>query len=306
MKKFDIFLTIFVCLLIISIIISPSKYISASLNGISAWTFNVLPCVLPFMILTKILSSLETTEKFSKKFFAPIGKIYKTSPFAGYAFLMSIISGYPVGAKIICDLYEDKKITKTDAHKMTSFCSNSGPMYIIGTVGCLLLNDYIAGIIILISHIFSALINGLLYRKIKIKEDNSNEILHQSSSTSFGEIVYSSIQSILVVGGIICLFFIIIEWLTSLFNIFPLPLKCLFEGIIEITKASIDICRFLPKIVAIFLLSIVITFGGISTILQSIAILKKVGIKTTLFVFQKFTQAIFAGIIALILSIIIY
>jgi len=306
LKKFDIFLSIFVSFLIISIIISPTKYISASLDGISVWTFNVLPCVLPFMILTKILSSLETTEKFSKKFFSPIGKIYGTSPLAGYTFIVSIISGYPVGSKIICDLYENNKISKNDAIKMTSFCSNSGPMFIIGSVGCLMLNDYLAGVIILISHIISALLNGLLYKNLRVKEEKSNGKIIQKASNSFGDIVYSSIQSILLVGGIICLFFIIIEWASPILNVFPFPLKCLFEGAIEITKASIDASTISSKIGAISLLSIIITFGGLSTILQSLTILKKVGIKTSLFILQKFTQAIIAGLISFLIASIIY
>ena len=119
---------------IASIIISPAKYIAQGLNGISAWAFNVLPSVLPFMFFTKALSSLGQIEKLTRPFQRVTKALFNTPPISFYAFFMAILSGYPVGSKMIADLYIQGKISKDEAYRMSAFCSTSGPMFIIGAV----------------------------------------------------------------------------------------------------------------------------------------------------------------------------
>ena len=306
LKKIDIILSIFWSLVVISIILQPERFISASLNGISAWAFNVLPCVLPFMIISKILLNLSPIETLSKKIFSPIGKIYGTSAMSGYCFFMSIISGYPVGSKLILDLHEKGEITTQDACKMSSFCSNSGPMFIVGSVGCMFLKDYTAGIIIFISHILSALINGLVYRGLTINSPQTKRSLKGEKKASFGDVIYSSVQASLIVGAIICLFFIVIEWTSPFLTIFPVEIRGVFEGIIEITKGSMDLSNLSSKVLSISLLSFVITFGGISTILQSMSFLKKAGVSSWLFTLQKLSQATIALVISMVFTLIFY
>ena len=58
-----------------------------------------------------------------------------------YAFIMGIISGYPVGAKIINKFVEEGTCTKSEAERMLAFTNNSGPLFIIGTVGISLFGD---------------------------------------------------------------------------------------------------------------------------------------------------------------------
>ena len=65
-----------------------------------------------------------------------------------YAFIMGIISGYPVGAKIVNKFIEDGTCTKQEAERMLAFTNNSGPLFIIGTVGISLFGDTTIGIIL--------------------------------------------------------------------------------------------------------------------------------------------------------------
>ena len=170
MKKYKTFLSIFVFYVIINMIIFPEIYINQAFNGISAWAFNVLPSVLPFMFFTKVLTSLGSLNGLSRIFKRPCKFLYKTHQTSSLVFLTSVISGYPVGAKMTADLYNQGVITRMDAFKMSSFCSTSGPMFIIGAVGIGMLGNAKYGYIIFICHAVGALINGLLYRNLQIKE----------------------------------------------------------------------------------------------------------------------------------------
>ena len=280
-------------------ILSPAKYVSATFDGISAWALNVLPSVLPFMFFTKILSSFGNTDTLSAPFCKPCRFLFNTSPQSVYAFLMAIISGYPVGAKITSDFYMQGEISKEDAYKMTSFCSTSGPMFIVGAVGTMMLKSTTAGYIILLSHILGAILNGILYRKIKVKDDGqaSSNVTPQKSDLS--SIVVDSALSILSVGVIIAIFFVVITALSPLFSILPSPFSQVFSGLIEITRGCIDASKLANLKLATAICSFVIGFGGFSTILQSMTFLGKIKMPTGLFILQKFTHGIFSLLITL-------
>jgi len=285
----------------IAIIISPGKFISAGLNGFSAWTFNVLPSVLPFMIISSLLLSTGYIKKICKPFARPFKKLFNTGSYSAYTFFVSIISGYPVGSKIIAELYEEKKISKSDAVRMSSFCSNSGPMFIVGAVGVSMLLSATAGYVILLSHILGAVFNGFLYRNYKIKEEPRILIQVPQKSHSFADIIENSCKSILLVGTIISFFFIIIEFLSIPLAFLSPQVQSVIFGIVEITKGCSMISANFSIKTATVLSSIIITFGGLSTIIQSTSLLKRVNMPIRLFALQKFSQAIFSGVISLAL-----
>ncbi len=317
-------LTLLVIFFLINMIVSPAKFIEQSLDGISAWAFNVLPSVLPFMFFTRLLSSIGQLEKITH----PLGKfsrkLFGTPSISIYTFLMAILSGYPVGSKMVADLYSQKSITKQDAFRMSAFCSTSGPMFIVGAVGTMMFKSTTVGYVLFISHIIGAFLNGLIYRnltiannKIKIfnfhknKEIENNEKNKQISespekkSIDISEIVLSSTLSILSVGCIITIFFIIIECFSPILNLLPESLAGFWEGIIEITKGCLSLSNLPNLNLAVLLCSFVISFGGISTLLQSITMLNKVEMPLKIFTLQKLTHAILSTLLTAILIIFI-
>ena len=174
MKKAKWILSILLLFIIISLAISPNIYIEACENGIIVWATVILPAIFPFLFFTKILTDLGIINIITNKF-KIFANAYKTKPISLYAFCMSILSGYPVGAKVVCDLYQKGFIDKQDAFKISTFTSNSGPMFILGSVGIGMLHSKTLGLIMLFSHIFGALLNGLIYRNYKVK-NNTNRV----------------------------------------------------------------------------------------------------------------------------------
>ncbi len=256
------------------------------------------------MIISELLIGTGYIEKICKPLSYPFVKIYKTSSYSFYVFFISILSGYPVGSKMIADLYEQNKISKADAFRMSSFCSNSGPMFIVGAVGTSMLLSATAGYIILLSHVLSAIINGILYRNLKVKNEVSECVVLQEKKMSFGDIIENCCKSILTVGSIIMFFFIIIEFISLFIGFLSPQIQSVLFGIVEITKGCQSISNNFTLKMATILSTVVITFGGISTALQSISLLKRVKMPLRIFILQKFTQCIFAGIIASILCFI--
>lgn len=298
-KGIKFLFTLLVIFFLLNMLIAPAKYLQTALSGLSTWATIVLPSVFPFMFFTRVLTSLGYVEKFTKPFTKFSTFLYKTSPLSFYVFFMAIMSGYPVGSKMIADLYVARKINRTDAYRMSAFCSTSGPMFIIGAVGIGMFKSATIGYILFISHVLGAMLNGLIYRNVTASDtDNDKEEQISSAGTDISSIVQSCVQSILAVGGIITIFFIIIEVFSPLFSFLPLPLSAFLEGVIEITKGSLSLSTLTSPKLAVLLCSFVIGFGGISTILQSITMLNRVKIPLKLYILQKLTHGLLSMLVS--------
>ncbi|MGN1201415.1 MAG: hypothetical protein ACI4R8_04075 [Candidatus Caccovivens sp.] len=255
-----------------------------------------------------MLSGLDVMPTLTRPLSPITTKLFKTPPISIYAFCMAILSGYPVGSKMVADLYLQGKITKEDAFKMSSFCSTSGPMFIIGAVGIGMFKDAQIGYILFVSHSLGAILNGILFRNLKIKDsvkEETQEIPPISNKTDLSDIVLSSTLSILSVGCIITIFFIVIECFSPLLSLLPESLRFLCEGLIEITKGCLSLSSLQNRFIATLLCSFVISFGGISTVLQSLTMLAKVKMPVKLFVLQKLSHACLSSLLTFILMIIL-
>ena len=163
-KRSYIFLSLIIVFIIICFALNPKHYMQQTLYGLEVFAKNVFPSLFPFFVFTKILTGLNCVNDFAKHFGGITKKLYNTSGISAYALFMAVISGYPVGAKVVSELYKENKLTKQEVNRVITFTSTSGPLFIIGSVGVGMLNSFKCGLVMLLCHILASLINGLLYR----------------------------------------------------------------------------------------------------------------------------------------------
>ncbi|MGN1227258.1 MAG: nucleoside recognition domain-containing protein [Christensenellales bacterium] len=287
----------------IALIISPAHYINSANEGIMLWANNLLPALFPFFVLTKLLMEIDVLEP-ATRFLAPImKKIFNTNSNSSYLFIISILSGYPVGSKIVADAYNLGKIDYAELHRLITFTSVSGPLFIIGTVGINMLSNSCYGYIILFSHIASAILNGVCYKNYTPKTMYSIKVENnkKTSKSVLTIAVKNSIDSILLIGGLVCLFYVSMDAISSLITLPPI-----LQGIIEITKGCYEIS---VSNLSINLKTIIctglITFGGLCIHSQAMYFLKECNVSYKFFLMQKLTQTFFAVTIASILVLFI-
>lgn len=319
MKKGKLFLTLLILVIITALIVNPKHYMEITLNSLIVWSTLLVPSLFPFFFFTRLFSSLNLTNSIAKLFQPITKRLYRCSGTSGYIFTMSILSGYPVGSKITADLYKNGLIGENEIKTITAFTSNSGPMFILGTVGIGMLLSKTAGIIILISHIFGAIINGFIYRQKNSHEKQKIKYLKTDNKDILTETMSNSIQSILMVGGYVVICFVISNIFIDLkiFNPIAMLIENIFKidrnivinilsGIIEMTNGCLSISSLnlsiqIKTIICCFLIS----FGGISTLLQAMNFLKKCGVSYKWFSLQKITHSIISTICCVLLSLII-
>lgn len=264
------------------------------------------------LILGKILN------KYMKPIFNVRGE-------GAFAFIMGIISGYPMGAKIATNFRKNNICTKEECERLLSFTNNSGPLFIIGTVGILMFGSTTIGLLLFITHILACISVGIIFRFWKINYSSTlSSTSHYAnkkyyvSFSNLGEVlansITSSISTILLIGGFVVIFSSIISILKSsgfinilstcffpLFNFINIdtsfinPLIC---GFFEITNGINSISSIACKKLSIniILTSFLLGFGGISVLLQVLSITSKTDLSIKPYLYGKILQGILASV----------
>ena len=290
--------------LMLLIIINPEAFSNSTISGIKLFFYSVLPGLFPFMFLTKLLTELGVVFKITKRFSGVSEKIFGTPGVSLYCFFMSILSGYPIGAKIIADLYNKHLISEEDAKRMSFFCTTSGPIFVIGAVGVGMLSSFKLGVIIYISHILSSLIFGVVYNLIfKQKNQSQTSIIFCSKPREnlIASALSETISSLFMVAGFITIFYLftellsilkIIDFLSNILaKILPFTQISVREfsgilyGLAEVTHGAKDLSLLGHHLAPI--ICGLISFSGVSIIMQSMSFLQQAKIKTHSFIFSK-------------------
>ena len=314
MKKLSNYLLTFsIILFCFGLVFFSSSNIESVHNALDLFLNAIFPSLFPFLIVSELLCHTFVISLISSKL-GPIMKIFNSPKISAYPFVMGLISGYPVGARIVANLRTENKITKLEGDRLLVFTNNAGPLFIIGSIGTSIYLNTSIGFLLYFVHLFSCIVTGIVFgnfykRNYRDISTVSNQELNLSS---FGEIVSNSIKKAFVtlstVCGFVVLFSLIISMLQSsgiLSVIFRNNtwLETISLGILEITSgikliSKITVNSLTPNLVATaFLLG----FGGISVMLQVWSTISKTDLSIKPYVLGKIFNGMLSAIIMLIL-----
>lgn len=290
MKKFcNVAYTVIFALILYAFIKEPSKYMQSFVNGLSAWAYNVLPALFPFAVLTTLFTKCIPKSKFSvTKLLFGVN--------CDAVLCASLLCGYPIGAKTIADSNAD---TAT-ACKLATFCSSPNPVFVVATLGNKLLQSTTATAIIIVAQLLAVLINGLSYKRLATMEDS----VTVNTNTDFGKTITNSVLSVLSVGGLIALFYMLADVAKSFLpNDIANSLSVAFAiGLLEMTNGVIGVCNTADLFSATVLCSTLIAFGGVCIFAQCYTFLSCKGVKVFPLLKYKTTQAGYATVLTYILA----
>lgn len=320
-------LAILFCLFSIGLILFSKNNLVAAKNGLILWATAVVPSLFPFFVSTELLNNTNIV-KFLGKILNPIMRPLFDVPGEGaFAFLMGLISGYPVGAKIVSNFIDNGICTKEEAERMLAFTNNSGPLFIIGTVGITLFGSTTIGILLFITHVLACISVGIILRIFSYRKKlsyrglnrgySSNDTNNNVSFSSLGEIlgksITNSISTILMIGGFVVIFSVIISilnqshildiltsFLSPILSIFNFPTELInpfLSGIVELTNGVSLVASTHIKAISIniVLCAFLLGFGGFSILLQVFSIISKSRLSIKTYAFGKLLQGIFAA-----------
>ena len=314
--------------LLILLALRPQRYAAACAEGIALWAKVVLPALFPFLVLTAWIARSGMADGLGRKLSPLLRRCGLPAASAG-AFLLSIVSGYPVGSRVVADLQRRGKIGRADAERLSILCSTSGPMFILGSVGSAMFGGGKAGAALLSAHLFGVLavaLPVLLFRNTSAAAEPSPSPAAQRSaaraaatqarapSGTLGETVREAVLSVLCVGGFIALANVALCAAEDLLLLAPpraLAELCLrpfgaqacaegiVYGLIEATRG----CAALAAAGAAGLpfAAFAITFGGASILAQQLAFLRPAGVRAGRFIAVKAAQGCAAALFCALL-----
>ncbi|SHF49075.1 sporulation integral membrane protein YlbJ [Ornithinibacillus halophilus] len=324
-----------------ALIIFPKDAFEASIRGLDMWWEVVFPSLLPFFITAELLLSFGVV-RFLGVLLEPVMRpLFKVPGVGSFAWTMGMASGYPTGAKISVRLREENQLSQIEAERLVSFTNASSPLFIFVAVSVGFFNDAKLGLLLAACHYIGNALVGVCMRfygrnetisKPKIKKEKVSlrrafRVMHETRLKDprplgeiMGDAVLNSIKTLVMVGGFIILFSVLTKLLflieitplvailvESVFQIINLPPELslpFIAGLFEITIGANMISKELvdPFLANIIIVSFILGFNGFSVQAQVASIISKTDIRF----FPYFFARILHGVIASLLTIILY
>lgn len=217
----------------------------------------IIPSLFPFMVCVLMLIKSGFCIKnriVNNTLYAIFGQNFDMF----FVFLLSMLGGYPVGARLINEQYRQNIIDKKTADIMLMYCVNAGPAFVISAVGSGVFGSYTIGIVLLFSHIIASVILAAVCG-IKLKRHNclykATQPTIKNFSENFVESVADASASILKICSFIILFSSLNAYLDYFFGDMPILRNIAFFT--EVTSA-------VTKTNNIVFISFLLGFAGVS------------------------------------------
>ena len=250
--------------LFIYLFISNPNIIIDSVNAsLDIFINNIFVSLFPFFLLADILINYN--------YIYYLSKIFKFK--YSYIILMSMISGLPSNAKYISNLLDNNQISTHDAEILLSITFFPNPMFVIGTVGTIMMNNTKLGIILLINIYLSNLILYIYYYN-KLERKNITINTNQLAFPNLlKESILKNINTLLVILGTIVLFILLSNIIFNYIKLNPL-IQSIIASLLEMTSGIKKISILsLNTNLKFTLISTSLMFSGLSIITQALSIL---------------------------------
>ena len=276
---------------LLEMILAPQQMIDSARYALRLCAELIIPSLFPFFVVSGLLNRLGFSARLAGRLSRPAARLYGISGAGATALFMGLIGGYPLGAAYIADMRRQGLISAEEGERLMGFCNNSGPAFLIGSIGAGVFGSAKLGLGLYIIHILSALITGLFFRgsgRYKAQLPH----LPESRGSALIDSVRQAAQSILSVCGFIVCFCVIIGLmdaggffsllvgrLASLTGLELHAARALLSGVLELGSGIGAMRGLSPSPVNLAIAAGIVGWGGVSVHFQTYAVLAESDIK---------------------------
>ncbi|MCD8011208.1 MAG: hypothetical protein LUF34_10735 [Lachnospiraceae bacterium] len=278
----------------LGLLIWPERSCTGASGALLQWYRNVLPVLLPFLLLARLISVLFPLSQRRRK---------------QSVCLMGFLCGYPMGAILTGNEVRDEQITPREGQRLVCLCNLPSPAFMTGLVAIKWLR--LSRPLRLLAAVWSAsVLCCLLLAVFQNKEDFMRERTSRCADSSFKEPValspamlekawIESCQSAVVIGCYMILFGILASWLAALSSL-PEIVRVSALLLCEITTGCQAVAgSTLPLTVREMLCAAGAAFGGLSCLAQTSGCLHDTGIRLSSYAGGRLLTALLAALLDL-------
>lgn len=258
-------------------------------SGLSLCVSVLIPSLFIFMIIAQYVANSRFADALGKLLSPVTTKVLKLPKECTSVLILSLIGGYPIGARCVASLYENGSINEEQSKKLSLIALSSGPGFVLNFVGSALLKSKQAGVILLISQIVAFIAVAVIIGRFYKIKDESVISKAKKKRTTIVDAVESGCKATVNMCAMVIAFSAVISVIESLLLSYPVLCDVL-ACMLEVTTACNRMCGKYP----LHLISFAIGFSGICVHFQVYSALKGIRINKLLFFFVRIIQGITA------------
>ncbi|MCL1851440.1 MAG: sporulation integral membrane protein YlbJ [Peptococcaceae bacterium] len=225
-------------LLLVGVMVAaPQEVVAGAAAGLSLWALCVLPALLPFFIVSDLLTELGAVDFLGALCEPLMRPVFRLPGCAAFVLAVVHTAGMPIGAALTSRLRESGQLSRIEGERLLAFSCNPSPGFMFGAVAGGMLGVPALGAVLAGSVYAANLIVGFVFRfyggrdkggargEKSAREGFSARAAHgmravQLKRRSFGEILAASIKKnvavLLQIGGYMVFFSVIIRMLKTM------------------------------------------------------------------------------------------
>lgn len=263
----------------------------------------IVPTLFPFFVCSELLIYSGFCSILSRLAGGAMRPLFNVAPAGAAALVIGIISGFPQGAVTVCRLYRCGSLSKVEAERLLAFSGNSGPLFVIGSIGAAIYGQLSLGIMLYVIHLLSSFLVGILFRFYGAGRHSSPPMRLDTEplplSDAFSRALSDAARGIITVCAAIVFFAAVSR---AALDLLPLPpvLRALATGLCEfsggtlaVSELDIDICEKL------IMTSFIVGFSGISVHLQVMTAVSGSGLSLKPYMLGKLLHGSFSAVLTL-------
>lgn len=268
--------------------------------GICLCIESVIPSLFLFMVLAEFFS----LSGWGSALFCPfrvLARLYGVPKSAAPIILLSMLGGYPVGAKMTANAVAAGQISKKTAEKLLCSCVNCSPSFLIAAVGVGIFRSAAIGAILYGCQMAAAILTGFLARMILGSE--REETMSAPQLLPASEAFVKAVQHAGRGMGNICFFVVVFSVLSAFLADFPGG--AVLSGLCEVSVGCGSLAGA-PFRQALILSSVYTAFGGFCVWMQVAVFVSAQQISMRQFVLFRGPYVCFSLSFTLLLSRIVH
>lgn len=316
-RKILTFIIVLIILIMGIEVLLKSSYVMASVSfSLSLWLDNIFPSLFPFFVISNLLINCGFASFLGELLKPLMYHVFRIKGEASFVLVMSLLSGFPSSAKYTRELYDKGLINEHEASKLLTFTHFSNPLFVLGTISIMFLNNKEVGFLILICHYISNFIIGMIFRNYYVSKKDTTKVsfrkafnvMHEKrleSGKSIGLMISnaltSTINTLLLILGVITMFLIITTIIDQNISLNPYN-QSILNGVLEMTQGLKYVSLLpIPLENQAILSAMFISFGGLSVHMQTIGLISDTKIKYLPFFIARILHASISGLLIYIL-----
>lgn len=292
-------LTFVIVIVFFEILLSPQSAMLYAKEGLLLWFQTMIPALFPFMVLTSVIVNLDLIPNVVSIVHPILYFLFRTNYYCEYAIVMGFLCGYPMGAVIVKNLYQSRKISQKEADFLLAFCNNIGPVFFSSIVlpqfGQKYAIPFLAGMYV-IPFLYGILLRYFCYQDTFFSKDeqkhsdSSKKILVSAAVT---EAMNQSVSTILFLGAcMIC--FNMLRFIPDKLAQDNFMLQIIFAWCLEVNGAILKTGSLFHDGYQMQAISMVplLQIGGLSCLFQTLGILSATNLRFLPYLIHKTIQAL--------------